>query len=441
MRQWDIDFTKDAVNFEPFDKSFEYLDVQKLRSLFIPEQAFLEGKGGTSSRNVAAEMGNSFLESQAVLSAQIQETINRFLIPQWLAVNYPEFSTAGGTAEIVVQGFAEEDTEFMRQLVQLLGQQEAGAQEIIKLVDLQKVLEDRGTPIVPYAEQQRRDQDLANDQQAQGVGQVEPIPGEQVGTVPTQNGFSYIQPREVIYLSDSDSEFLSSLPDSPHFSSKKTRLAARDLYERLSNFYASEYNYYIDRIGSPHDVDLDSTGIVNAVSDITDIFSAAFSDDELAKESAVRLVSKATETVRSEVHNLFNDADQDGPSSFDEIARLHFMDFPAWHSKSDTVGAIRDIYNQEVILSAKADGSDILVAIEEGSDIDGAMFTLEEASELDADPNRMIAWKPLPFNFEIERSDEFTGAVFDEETMTLSLSDNIDADAERKIIKSVLAEL
>ena len=59
MRQWDIEFTKDAVNFEPFDKSFDYLDVQKLRSLWIPEQAFLEGKGGTSSRNVAAELGES----------------------------------------------------------------------------------------------------------------------------------------------------------------------------------------------------------------------------------------------------------------------------------------------------------------------------------------------------------------------------------------------
>ena len=93
IRQWDIEFTKDATNFEPFDKSFDYLDVQKLRSLWIPEQAFLEGKGGTSSRNVAAELGESFVESQAVLASQIVEHINRWVIPQWLAVNsFPSLS-------------------------------------------------------------------------------------------------------------------------------------------------------------------------------------------------------------------------------------------------------------------------------------------------------------------------------------------------------------
>ena len=441
LRQWDIDFTKDAVNFEPFDKSFEYLDVQKLRSLFIPEQAFLEGKGGTSSRNVAAEMGNAFLESQAVLSAQIQENINRYLIPQWLAVNYPEFSTAGGTAEIIVQGFAEEDTEFMRQLVQLLGQQEAGAQEIIKLVDLQKVLEDRGTPIVSWAEQQRRDQELANDQQAQGVGQVEPVPGEQVGTVPTETGFSYIQPREVVYLSDADSEFVASLPDTPHFSSKQSRFAARDLNARLADFYSNEYNYHIDRLGTPNEQDVDGKSIVDAVADITNIFSAAFSGDELAKEAAVRVVSRATDTVRSEVHDLFNNADQDEGTSFTDIARVHFMDYPAWHSKSDTVQAIRDIYNEQTIRAAQEQGSDLLVAFDAG-DQDGQMFTTDEALGFSPAPDDMIYWRPLPFNFEIDRSQDVRGgAMWDEETMTLNLSDSITPDAERKILKTIVDEI
>ena len=109
VRQWEIEFTKDATNFEPFDKSFEYLDVQKLRSLFIPEQAFLEGKGGTSSRNVADTMGTAFDESQAVLSRQIADTINRYIFPQWLAANYPDFVTnEGGTAEIVIEGFGDD---------------------------------------------------------------------------------------------------------------------------------------------------------------------------------------------------------------------------------------------------------------------------------------------------------------------------------------------
>ena len=39
----------------------------KLRSVWVPEQAFIEGEGGTSSRNVAAQMAEIFIESQALL--------------------------------------------------------------------------------------------------------------------------------------------------------------------------------------------------------------------------------------------------------------------------------------------------------------------------------------------------------------------------------------
>lgn len=435
VRQWDIDFTKDAVNFEPFDKSFEYLDVQKIRSLFIPEQAFLEGKGGTSSRNVAAEMGNAFLESQAVLSVQIQENINRYLIPQWLAVNYPEFSQAGGTAEIIVQGFADEDTEFMRQLVQLLGQQEAGAKEIIKLVDLQKVLEDRGTPIVAWAEQQRRDQELATQQENSTVGNVAPIPGQQVGTVPTENGFSYIQPREVIFLSDKDSDFISSLPNTPHFSSKESKVAARDLHNSLVNFYSMQYENFIegDRIAADH--------IAREVEEIQTILSDCTSE-ETAYDTAVALVGSAVETVRSEVELFMNDTDQDDETNITEMASEHFLNYPKWRASSDTIKEMRNIYNLDTLLSAKAEGSDLVVLIDEESPKDGEMFTLDEAMEFSASPNSLASWRPLPFNFEIERgSDVSGGAVWDEERMTLSLSDNIDADAEKKIIKSVLDEI
>ena len=436
VRQWDIEFTKDAVNFEPFDKSFEYLDVQKLRSLFIPEQAFLEGKGGTSSRNVAAEMGNSFLESQAVLSAQIKEHIDRYLIPQWLAVNYPEFAQAGGVAEIVIQGFAEEDTEFMRQLVQLLGQQQAGADEILKLVDLQKVLEDRGTPIVSWAEQQRRDQEIANQQQASGVGEVEAVPGEQVGTVPTQNGFSYVQPREVIFLSDSDSDFLSSLPNTPHFASKEAKVAARDLHKSLSNFYSTQYENFID--GG----EINPEVVANEVSEVEAILSAS-TTEEIAAQSAIAIVSRAVETARDDVNLYFSETDQEGETDIKEMAREHFLNYPEWRASSETIKEMRDNYNVETIFAAKAEGSDLLVAFDDqDEEIDGQMFTVDEALSLTSLPKSMIYWRPLPFNFEIDRSQDVRGgAMWDDETMTLNLSDSISPEAEKKILKTVVNEI
>jgi hypothetical protein len=225
--EWDIDFTKDMVNFDPFDRSFDYLDIGKIRSLWIPEQSLVEGKGGTSSRNVAAQLDSSFTESQAVMSVQIAETINRWIIPQWLAVNYPEFVQGNGTAQIVVQGFADEDVAFTQQILQLIGQQVQGINKLLTMVDLQKILDDAGVPLLDVKAQQLQQQQMVQQQQQgsqppgvepkggsggnvgvvpAGANGVPPVSSPSEGAAPSQTGFSdepqmvYIQPREVIYL-------------------------------------------------------------------------------------------------------------------------------------------------------------------------------------------------------------------------------------------------
>ncbi len=225
IQEWDIDYTKDMQSFEIFDKSFDYLDIAKIRSLWIPEQSLVEGKGGTSSRNVAAELDSSFTESQAVMSVQIAETINRWIIPQWLAVNYSDFVAGNGTAQIVIQGFADEDVAFTQQIIQLVGQQTQGINKILTLIDLQKILDDAGVPLLDIKAQQALQAALAAQQAAEkapapGPTPVNPVPGPDgtVGVVPagstganpppsnaaqgSETGFSYVQPREVIYLSD-----------------------------------------------------------------------------------------------------------------------------------------------------------------------------------------------------------------------------------------------
>jgi hypothetical protein len=229
--EWDIDFTKDMVNFDPFDKTFDYLDIGKIRSLWIPEQSLVEGKGGTSSRNVAAQLDSSFTESQAVMSVQIQETVNRWVIPQWLAVNYPEFIANQGTAQLVIQGFADEDVAFTQQILQLIGQQTQGINKLITMVDLQKILDDAGVPLLDIKAQADAQSQLVQTLSAQSgpsqavapksgrngnVGVVPtseieatPSPDEDTGGTngdnqPSETGFSgdftYIQPREVIYM-------------------------------------------------------------------------------------------------------------------------------------------------------------------------------------------------------------------------------------------------
>lgn len=46
IREWEITQQESKANFDALDQSFEYLDVQKLRALMIPEQSLVEGKGG-----------------------------------------------------------------------------------------------------------------------------------------------------------------------------------------------------------------------------------------------------------------------------------------------------------------------------------------------------------------------------------------------------------
>lgn len=462
IREWDIEFTKDAVNFEPFDKSFEYLDVQKLRSLFIPEQAFLEGKGGTSSRNVAAEMGDSFLESQAVLSAALADNINRFLIPQWLAVNYPEFLANGGEAKIVIQGFAQEDVEFMRQLVQLVGQQETGASEILKLVDIKKVLEDRGAPISSYQEQQRRQQELVTQQQQNSQPAATPgIPGQQVGVVPTSTGFSYVQPREVIYLSDASSKYVTSLPNSVHFEDPEIRRQTQLLWDQRKNHVEKAIEIYASAIESgtePDTVAINELHLSDTIETFRKIGELAFANeakraglpapdagvtDKWATESAAQLCDQIDAALRRE-HQCFVDA-RDGDTEDHDAAfafKTKYSEYPVITADSVTREVV-NVYNAATIELARTNGVKRVQARCDSVELDGKLFPADESlfalslSERSSEPN--ISWRLVQNDLKIEeRSDVEFGASWDDEAKILTLSNQLDPAVSRTILKDVV---
>jgi hypothetical protein len=492
IRQWEIDFTKDATNFDPFDKSFEYLDVQKLRSLFIPEQAFLEGKGGTSSRNVAAELGNSFIESQAVLNQQIVEHINRYTIPQWLAVNYPDFvATESGVAEIVMQGFADEDVSFQEQIIQLIGQQESGMKEVLKIVDLKRLLETRGTPIADFPTQKRMENQIAQEAAAQGVGNVTPIPGQQVGTAPTSTGFSYIAPRDLIYLSDNGTDFIESLPDTNHYSDTAIKGFSRRLWNVYRDLYVDEYKTVIASIENSADgiqlaegasgSDL-ANEIVNVapISDkwpdtlkltgnLLDKIMRRAGRNELKRANLKAVLpeaefsdwinsrflsyaSKIAETTRVEVRDFIANALEDGITDravLASMAREHFTSFPDWKADRLVRTEVREAYNSATLSVADAAGVQQVQAIdgqlptsdEESKKRDGQIYTLSEAAHLEEHPNGTLGFRILPTTLSIERSDDETGADFDRETGKLVLSNSLDPEVESRILRTVVDSL
>jgi len=493
--QWDIGFTKDATDFEPFDKSFDYIDVQKLRSLFIPEQAFLEGKGGTSSRNVAAELGSSFTESQAVLSAQHVEHVNRYMIPQWLAVNYPEFIAAGGMAEVIMQGFADEDVEFTNQVIQLIGQQEAGASEISKLVDLKQLLENRGTPIASFAEQVRRkaEQDALAQQQAP---LTTPTPGS-VGVVPNAQGFStYINPREVIYLSETGTGFIDKLPSTVHYEDTAIKGFSRRLWNVYRDLYRDEFSVLIGEIESGADPiefsDSEDVELADWVERAKEIIRPATASklwpqalqlsenlmgkimrrasrvekarsrmrgpavdqqrfDDWLSNHLPSVAAKVAETSRQEIGIFLANQLREGVTDRKELAkaaRAHFDDFPEWKTDRLVRTEVRDVYNAATLILADTVGAQVQATDAMGADSDpdcierdGKIFSVGDAMKEEEHPNGTLGWKVIPVKLSIEYGaelEEDQQANFDPDASLIQFSDEITPARQREYLKAIV---
>lgn len=231
-RAWEISYLEPSSSSPvDFDKSFNYLDVMKLRSMWVPEQAFIEGEGGTSSRNVAAEMAEIFVQSQANLMSEIDDEINRFILPQLISVNFPDFI---GEVKKVTQGFAQEDMELLKQLIQLVGQKDP----LLLGVNIPKAMERMGIEVMTPQEQDKQRADLIKAQLAAMPPTATPKPGvaAPMADPGTALGYSYVSHPEVILLSDGD-DFIATLPTSSHFADETTRKLAL----RLRNMYRKDF--------------------------------------------------------------------------------------------------------------------------------------------------------------------------------------------------------
>ncbi len=216
VREWWLEQMESKADFEALNKAFEYLDVQKLRAVMVPEQALVEGRGGTSSRNVAATFGDVFQESQAVVKQEIDDHINRFMIPQFVEMN---FGPNAPKAEIVTTGFDPQDIDTMREIVRLLGQENKGLTE----VDTRELLERLGIPLMSYAAMQAKQLQEAEQAEAMRPDPVDPI-GEEAGVTP--EGL-YYKGREVITLSDRRTP-------QPVFIERVENLGAPAMYEPMT---------------------------------------------------------------------------------------------------------------------------------------------------------------------------------------------------------------
>ena len=282
QRAWDFKFLETPwQSLQGFDTRFNYLNVMKLRSVWVPEQAFIEGEGGTSSRNVASQMAEIFTESQALLMEEMDDEINRYMIPQLLIVNFPEFINNGGIARKVSHGFRKEDIEFYKQVLQLVGQ--ATPEKIANEVDFTELLRRMNTPLRDPNDLERERLNIAAQSALGGPPLVTPGPNN-VGVIanPTANpgfqnggsapgvsangasagaGFSqptiYVQPNDHIEILLADAEeFITNLPASKHYSDKTLRSLALQLRRVWESHFRRLYPDFARYVAGVDGIDL-----------------------------------------------------------------------------------------------------------------------------------------------------------------------------------------
>ncbi len=457
--EWDITFLEGGDNFESFLNAFEYVDVLKLRSILVPEQSLIEGQGGTSSRNVAAEMGQMFQESQAVLMMEIDDTINKFVIPQLVAENFPEFLANGGTAKKVTRGFRSEDIDFNKQLIQLIGQQDA----LSLGVDIRQMMEELGLPLLQGQAQEEAAARLAQPplQQATpaqvGVSPARTVAGgtnvsqqTQVNQ-PSVTGFEdrhvYTQPLPRIDLADSGTtKFISNLPKSKHYDDETIKALSIQMYNLWRKELSTQYSDFAEWFAGQNSLELadedseskvrglirrwqeDRQTIKGAIEKTFNLFKrmmgraasielkrANLSSDEFDQdgdpvsswiEANVDMMSSSIEnTVREELVTFLSN-EIDAGHSQEEIAlrlREHFSDFPQWKAARIARTATRDVYNAATLFAADAAGLDHVQAVDaqfgptdgECEQRDGEIFTVNEALKVDEHPNGTLAWRVL----------------------------------------------
>jgi len=158
VREWEIDQMESNANFDALIQSFNYLDVQKLRSIMVPEMGLIEGAQGQSSRNVASVFADQIQKAQAVLMEEIDYEINRFLIPQLLEAN---FGPGGASCTKITTGFDPQDIETMRAVVSSI----ANKHGEIPDVDTREMLKHLGIPLLSHEAVKNKLQAIAEEQE------------------------------------------------------------------------------------------------------------------------------------------------------------------------------------------------------------------------------------------------------------------------------------
>jgi hypothetical protein len=453
QKEWEMSFLTGGGNFAAFQDTFAYLDIAKIRAIMVPEQAFFEGGGGTSSRNVAEQMGDVFFESQAVLMSEIDDHLNRFVIPQLIEANFGP----GIHVEKITKGFSSQDVELAKQIITLVGQADPNQLE----VDLREILDQCGIPLLSPEQLKKKQEELAEQAAAAQPPPVAPQ-GRSAGV--NQWGFYYDAPEKI------DLAMPDKLPRTRHYEDGEILYLMSTLREDWRQYWHEQYHEFANLVEQQQNVMLAEddeyfpavpppgtpfqppkppvpkkftpkeildkwlqtpeqlaaiarrvAGFIRSVMDVAgkrELGRVKLADVEWdqdrpevvqwSSQRAAELVKGVSETTRQELRKFLS-AEIDkvqSPVDIAENIRKHFGEWPTW--KADRLARTEAMmaYNQATLLAYQAAGVKKVkahdAAVPQQSDPhciqrDGRVFTIAQAfkEQQDEHPNGTLFWSPV----------------------------------------------
>lgn len=252
QREWEIKYLEGGENFDLLDKSFAQLDLMKWQALFLPGSIFNAGRsqgssggGSGTSKNVSTPI-EVFDESQQLLADEHDDEINRVLIPQFIAANFPE--KVGTPCRKVTRGFGSADTEIVKQLLQLVGQTKG----IVLPVDTRQLLREANIPLLTTQQQKTLEEKVAKEAEAMQPPVQNPekvgMQGYNSGVTKTPLGNVYVSPPQMIALEETHQHFLQALPKITPFEDQSVRASAVRIRKTFMKRYKDQIDTFVTHL-------------------------------------------------------------------------------------------------------------------------------------------------------------------------------------------------
>jgi hypothetical protein len=257
QRQWELKYLEGGENFNQLEQCFATLQSYMLRAMFLPEQAFIDATSAaqtSSQRYIAAQQGEIYQEAQQLLANEDDEYVNKYMIPEFIAANFPD--KAGIPCRKETRKIR--NPEFIKQLITIAGQKNP---ENLG-VDIRALLEEEGVPTNSEAQQKIIDEKHKAEQDNSkppitASTKKEGVAGYNAGVEKTETGeHVYFQPGGEIYLgADSITvpgaeakNFLEKLPKIPAYQDATVRTAAVQMRKFLRDRYQNQITSFVNQI-------------------------------------------------------------------------------------------------------------------------------------------------------------------------------------------------